>query len=199
MRATLVLTLGEFMKRPVVFRTVGACVLIGAIAIAAAGCSSSSQPSLATPPTGTNNPASPNASDGGNPAPQPSLTPVSLRKSAAYGNGVTAKILKISRAKVSARGPGEIAGPGIRVEVQITNGTAKAINLDGAAVTLSYGGQKTPATPNLTTDTPLMGPLAVGSTATATYNFSVPATGNPVYVQVSYTGDEPTAIFVGKV
>lgn len=180
--------------------------MTGAVALAVAGCSSSNQPSADTSPEIPPNPsASGSANTGGGsgnpsgPTDQPVNAPVALDKPAAFGNGVTAKVVKSQRVTLSAQGPGEVAGPGVRVELELTNGTGEAIDLNAVAANLFYGKDKTPASPALNSDTPFSGSLEAGKAAKAIYNFSLPKGADPVELQVSYTITQPVVVFVGKV
>lgn len=167
----------------------------GLAVITLAACSSSGgQPPVATPSDGASQSA--NATGGTGQATQ---APVALTKTGTFGNGVTVKVTSISRVKLAAEGPGEVAGPGIRVNLAITNSSGADVSLDAAAVNLFYGAAKTPASPAVSTDKSFSGTLANGSTATGTYSFSVPANANPILLQVSYTPTEPVVVFAGKV
>lgn len=60
--------------------------------------------------------------------------------------GVLIEVPSVTNVQVEATGPGDIAGPGIRVVVRVTNNSATdAVDLSGIAVTASYG--TVPATP----------------------------------------------------
>ena len=73
--------------------------------------------------------------------------PVSLRAVAAFGTGVTAQIMSIKAIEYHAVGPGQVSGPGLRLVIQINNGTPKPIGLDNAVVTIPAG-HRTPVTVN---------------------------------------------------
>lgn len=164
----------------------------GLAVITLAGCSSSGgQPPVATPSDG--------AGQSTNATGQATAAPVALTKTGTFGNGVTVKVTSIARVKLAAEGPGEVAGPGIRVNLAITNSSGADISLDTAAVNLFYGAAKTPASPAVSTDKSFSGTLANGSTATGVYSFAVPAGANPIVLQVSYTSNEPVVVFAGKV
>jgi hypothetical protein len=115
------------------------------------------------------------------------------------GNGVSVQVTKIESVKGEAQGPGEIAGPAVRVTVTVTNGTDKEVPMDLALVNLYYGKDKTPAStlsgPGLS---PLSAPIPAGEKDSGSYVFSVPeGQRDPLTVEFSYTTDAPTVIFSG--
>ncbi|WP_344801805.1 DUF4352 domain-containing protein [Microlunatus ginsengisoli] len=129
-----------------------------------------------------------------------SATTAPLDQKASLGNGVSVKVSKIESVKGEAQGPGEIAGPAVRVTVEVTNGTDKEVPMDLALVNVYYGKKKTPAStlsgPGLS---PLSAPIPAGKSASGTYVFSVPSDQrDPLTVEFSYTTDAPTVIFSGK-
>jgi hypothetical protein len=123
-----------------------------------------------------------------------------LDSEASLGNGVSVRVAKIESVKGVAQGPGEIAGPAVRVTVEVTNGTDKEVPMDLALVNVYYGKDKTPAStlsgPGLS---PLAKPIPAGKSASGSYVFSVPQDErDPLTVEFSYTTDAPTVIFSGK-
>ena len=66
---------------------------------------------------------------------------------AAVGNGIVAAIASVEPIDGTAVGPGNVAGPALRFTVRIDNGTGEAVSLDGVAVNLYYGADRTPASP----------------------------------------------------
>lgn len=123
-----------------------------------------------------------------------------LDAEASLANGVSVRVSKIESVKGVAQGPGEIAGPAVRVTVEVTNGTDKEVPMDLALVNMYYGKDKAPAS---TLSGPGLAPLAksipAGKSASGSYVFSVPANQrNPLTVEFSYTTDAPTVIFSGK-
>ena len=129
------------------------------------------------------------------------LPAVALDASAAVGNGVVATLPGIEGIQAQATGPGNIAGPALRVTVQITNGTNQSVGLDGVAVNLYLGADRAPASP---VDDPSMRPftgaLAAGQSATGVYVFTVPADArDAVTVEVGYQAGAPLLEFTGPV
>lgn len=127
--------------------------------------------------------------------------PVGLSERAGFGTGLVARVTGIDAVEGEAQGPGEIAGPALRVTVELRNTTNKAVPLDGAIANLSYGKQRTPGIP-------LSGPgvksfprtVAAGDTASGRYVYNVaPSEREDIEVTLSYSAEEPTVAFQGAV
>lgn len=123
-----------------------------------------------------------------------------LRQKGDLGNGVTVQVSDIQQVDGEAQGPGEVAGPALRVSVEVQNGTDNEISMELALANLYYGPDRTPASS-------LSGPgvrsfpaaIAAGKSASARYVFGVPKQRrNPLAVEFSYTVDAPTVIFEGN-
>jgi hypothetical protein len=139
--------------------------------------------------------------------------PVSLRAVAHFGTGVTARILSVRAIEYQAVAPGQVSGPGLRLVIQVHNGTAKPIGLDNAVVAIADA-RGTPGVAMLITPTgsgddaghpgpgnfsyPMRGLLAPGHQASGTYVFTIPAGHrDPVTVNFSYAGGGPVVLFRG--
>jgi hypothetical protein len=139
--------------------------------------------------------------------------PVSLRAVARFGTGVTAQIRSVKAMEYQAVAPGQVSGPGLRLVIQVHNGTAKPIGLDNAVVAIADA-RGTPGVPMLITPQgsgdgaghpgpgnfsyPLRGVLAAGHQASGTYVFTIPAGHrDPVTVNFSYAGGGPVVLFRG--
>ena len=133
--------------------------------------------------------------------PPPALPEVPLDGQAAVGNGIVATLPTIEAIQGSATGPGNIAGPALRITVRIQNGTADAVSLEGVAVNMYYGADKTPASPlDDPSRRPFGGMLAAGDSADGIYVFSVPADArDTVTVEVGYQAGAPLLLFTGPV
>ena len=139
--------------------------------------------------------------------------PVSLRAVADFGTGVTARIMSVKAIEYHAVAPGQVSGPGLRLVIQISNGTGKSIDLDNAVVTIADArgtpGVEMNITPAGSGDDaghpgpgnfsyPLRGLLAPGHKASGTYVFTIPAGHRtPVTVNFSYAGGGPVVLFKG--
>jgi hypothetical protein len=127
-----------------------------------------------------------------------SNSPVALTATADYGNGVQVTLGAIESITTEAQLPGEIAGPGVKVTVEIVNGSVAGIELGNVIVDLADGAG-TPAIPmSANPASPFTGSLAAGKTATGVYVFTVPSSyTNPATITVSYSAEAPVAVFVG--
>jgi hypothetical protein len=122
---------------------------------------------------------------------------VPLTETAQLG-GVATAITNVSAVITTATGPGEIAGPAVAVQVQITNNSATPFNMDSVFVTLNDSGG-TPGQPS-TSDpaSALTGELAPGAQAAGVYVFRVSTAGrNPITILVSNSDSAEVVSFVG--
>lgn len=125
--------------------------------------------------------------------------PRPLTSTAAPAHAVTAELARIESVRGQANVPGDIAGPALRITVEVKNASRTALPLSGTVVNLYYGRNNTPASP-------VSGPGArafptsagPGSTAKGVYVFRVP-TGDRSRIRVeldlSVVGD--VVIFQG--
>lgn len=149
-------------------------------------------------------------------APVLARPPVPLHSLANVGSGVTATISSIKAIHVQAVGPGEVAGPGVNIVVEVRNDSSRAIDLRHAVVTISDaegtpgvpmvfapqpGNQGDDDVPPVSSDSfsrPMTGSLAPRHTVNGTYVFTLPAgRRNPVTVNFSYAGNAPVVTFKG--
>lgn len=127
--------------------------------------------------------------------------PVPLGSTADFGTGVALRVTRVEPVRGVARGPGEIAGPAVRMTFTLVNHGSDDLPLDGVVVAVSYGGAHTPATA-------LTGPgvrefggtLGAGDAATGRYVFAIPeAARGRVRVVTSYGSGVPAVALVGAV
>jgi cytoskeletal protein RodZ len=155
-------------------------------------------------PSSVPSPSIPKATATGKPTVVPTKatqsTTAPLDSKASLDNGVSVRVSKIESVKGEAQGPGEIAGPAVRITVEVTNGTNKRVPMDMSLVNLYYGKARTPAsTLSGPGYDPLSKPIPAGESGSGKYVFSVPVKGrNPLTVEFSYTTDAPTVIFSGQ-
>lgn len=170
-------------------------------------------PTQVTPSSAAPNPApSPSPLPEWSPAPEESgtgddvlvpdfdvLDPVELDEEARFEDGVRARIATIERDEVRAKGPGESAGEGVLVTVEIENTTREDISLDavvvdiydddGVPAVVSYGDSRT---------TEFAGDVAPGRTARATYVARLAGATQSLTLIVSYEPGAPAVSFTGK-
>ena len=132
--------------------------------------------------------------------PPAALPEVPLDAPAAVGNGIVATIASIEAIEGTGVGPGNIAGPALRVTVRIENGTADAVSLDGVAVNMYSGSERTPASPlGDPSQVPFTGMVAPGATGEGVYVFRVPPdVRDLVTVEVGYQAGAPLLLFTGS-
>lgn len=128
------------------------------------------------------------------------VPPVAIDEVADAGTGMTFRLESLEAVEGEANGPGEIAGPAVRVTVVAANDSPSPVLLEGVVVDLTYGAQNTSASP-------LSGPgalrfsgeVAAGATATGVYVFDVPVDERgAVSVLVSYAAAVSPVVFQGE-
>lgn len=142
--------------------------------------------------------------NGAVPKPSASAPPVAFTQPAAYSDGVRLTIDKMSTGVETGQGPGVFAGREyVRLELTLTNGSDKAISLDGVVVTAFYGKTNQLASPVYAQGVgavDLGGTVEPGAVAHGVYAVAVPASqrGN-VTVVIDFDGGHSSATFTGKV
>jgi hypothetical protein len=113
--------------------------------------------------------------------------------------GVTASVKSVEAVKGVAHGPGEIAGPALRVTVSVKNGSDKSIRTELGLINVYYGKDRTPAgTLSGPGAEPFPGEIPAGGSGTGTAVFSVPSgSRGHIEVEFSYSTDAPVVIFSG--
>jgi hypothetical protein len=154
-------------------------------------------------PTQTTEPGPPApvvpAPTAGGDVPPPVLATVDLDARAEAGDGVTATVLSVDAIDGTGYGPGNVAGPALRIAVRLVNGTDAPLALDGVAVELTTGAEATPASPlDDPSRAPFSGTVPSGGTAEGVYVFSVPVDQRDrVAVSVGYRPGAPLMVFAG--
>lgn len=125
---------------------------------------------------------------------------VPIDKKAKIQPELAARVPKLEAVQGTARGPGEVAGPAVRVTIQLTSGAKKTLDLNNTVVNLSYGAEKTPAPALSGPGTkPLPSTLAPGKSQSAAYVFAVPPDQrDTVAITVDYSVKTPIVAFTGK-
>lgn len=115
--------------------------------------------------------------------------------------GVTASVVRVETVTGEARGPGEIAGPALRVTINLENGSDKVIRTELGLINVYYGKDRTPAGilsgPGASAF-PSQIPAGGSGAGTSVFNVPVDARGQ-VEVEFSYSTDAPVVIFSGSV
>ncbi len=170
------------------------------------GLPASPSPSTAAPgtPTGTGPSGSPSATASALPAPSQSGRPPSASAApdatATLADDVTVRLSGVESIQGTADLPGDIAGPALRVEVEVTNDSDALIPLSGTVVNAYYGATQTPAT-QLSGSGAVAFPasLAAGESVTARFVYTIP-TGerDDVAVEVDLSALGRPVVFRGS-
>ena len=132
--------------------------------------------------------------------PPPSRPAVALDEAAEVGDGVSASLVSLDAIQGTATGPGNIAGPALRITVRIENGTDGPVSLDGVVVDLASGPDLVPASPlGDPSAAPFAGTVAPGGHADGVYVFTIPEEDRgSVTVSVGYQAGAPLMVFTGS-
>ena len=156
-----------------------------ATASASPSAASTARPSVAAPSTVT---ASPSVAVATAP-------PARIGTAAPLVGKLLVTVGSVRAARISASGPGEIAGPGLVVPVTVRNATGKLFDLSGLVVNALYG-DGTPAVPSDAAPArPLPDSVAAGSTATGLYVFRA-GTGATTTLSVEVSSDNARRVLV---
>ncbi|MDP9429301.1 MAG: hypothetical protein M3Q47_10705 [Actinomycetota bacterium] len=187
----------------------------GATDAAAAGTPASSAPAAGFGPAAPESPAAsespagpPEAGPSEPPAtavvpvgadePPPSRAPVALDEPA-EDSGISARIVRVEAVEGAGTGPGNVAGPALRVTLRLDNGAAEPLDLGGVTVDLAWGAELSPASPvEDPSAVPLSGTLAPSDSAEGSYVFGVPDDErDDVTVSVAYRAGAPVLVLTG--
>ena len=124
--------------------------------------------------------------------------PVALDEPGSATDGVRVELATVEAIEAKASGPGEVAGPALRVDVRVRNTTAQPVDLAGAVVNLTDErgdpGSSMGAEPAVALPTS----VAAGADVTGVYVFTVAAARRqPVTVDVELSADLPVVVFRG--
>ena len=168
----------------------GATLLFAALALL--GCTSTPGPAphAPTPLTVTEAPPPPPGATGPPAIGINTLAPVPIGASAAFRDvGLVATVTKVEAVRLAAEQPGDIAGPGVGVTLQLRNDTNAPVDLGGIVVNAYYG-DRTPASPSSSAPSaPAAGLVQPGGTGSGVYAFQLPTEQVPsLMVEVNYSG-----------
>jgi hypothetical protein len=170
-----------------------------------AGASTSPSPSTASAaPTesgSTPAPTAPATEPAAGPEEFPAALPAVDLDEAVPVEDVTLSVVRIEEIDGQATGPGDVAGPALRITLRLVNDGDAEVSLAGAAVNAYHGAELTPA-PQLNDPSTsyFAGDLAPGEAAEAVYVFRVPPDQRDrVTVEVGYRPGAPLAVFTGAV
>ncbi|MGH8976791.1 MAG: hypothetical protein ACRDV7_01860 [Acidimicrobiia bacterium] len=101
------------------------------------------------------------------------LPPVAVGTPAELAGNFVVIVTSIEPTTFATEGPGQTAGPGVIVKIEVRNDANAPIDLAGIAVNAHYG-ENVPAPPSGPSDATLSGTVAPGARATGEYGFRVP-------------------------
>jgi hypothetical protein len=170
-----------------------------------AGCTQESQQSSPSPdtsqppPTISQTPSQPSGELAPqSPAPAPPTVPSRFGKPAAAGTDAVVTVLDTRTVQHQADGAGEVSGPAVDVDVELSNSSNQPLALNGVTVTMTFRTTGEPAVPLPSKSTPFSGVLRSGNSQTATYRFRYPPEqGRRVSVAVQYQPERPTVKAIG--
>ncbi|MDN4597108.1 hypothetical protein [Leifsonia virtsii] len=160
-------------------------------------------PNSPPPPSAAATPSPSSSSSSGSAAPKtdkrygaPVAAVVAKDDTATLAGGLKAK-LQVDDTKATAVRAGEVAGPAIKVRLELTNPGSSDVALSQLAVNAYYGSDSAvPATELTDGAQPLLGTLKAGETRTGVYVFSVPdgKSGSAV-ITVTDAAGTPITVF----
>ena len=131
-------------------------------------------------------------------SPHVSRKAVKLDKPSTDGAGAVVRITDAKAIAAKAQLPGEVAGPGVALTLEVENESQRTVDLSAVVVTLldsdSAPGVEMSAKPA----DPLSGTLRPGKTTTGVYVFTVDeARRSPISISVTLAGAAPVLVFKG--
>lgn len=131
----------------------------------------------------------------------PALPAVSLDTPVTVPDGLVVGLPRIEAIEGVGQGPGNVAGPALRVTVRIENTSGASVPLDGVTVNAYHGSGLTPASPlEDPSRQPFAGDLPGGEAAEGVYVFRVPSDArDAVTVELTHRADAPRVLFAGPV
>ena len=128
------------------------------------------------------------------------LDPIPLDETGDFGTGLSVQLVGIEAIEGEARTQGEVGGPALRVEVEMTNESDEPLSLERTQVEITYGEDRTPGI-ELTGSgtTSFAESVAPGESSTAVVVFLVPLDQRElVQVAVTETTGTPIIVFEGS-
>jgi hypothetical protein len=164
-----------------------------ALAVGLTGCTADAPPADPQGPSAiqvTPGPPPPPGTTGEPVAGVATLPPVPVGEPAPFGDvALVARVVRIDPVQLEANGPGEVAGPGVSVTVELANDGPEPIDLSGVAVNGYYGDGVPAAASSADPAAPATGGLPPGGTGSGVYAFLVPEDGTGSFVvEVNYSG-----------
>ena len=119
---------------------------------------------------------------------------VTTGDSSSFGGDVTVTVSPFTEVTITASGPGEVSGPGMKATVVVHNGGSAPVDLSSLSVNGYFGDDYTPASPIASETKGMTGALAAGQQATGEYVFSVPSDGQKAFRVTVGSGASPIVL-----
>lgn len=120
--------------------------------------------------------------------------------SPASAGGVTVTVSRVESVQGEAQGPGQVAGPAVRLTIVIRDATARALPLDAVTVDLRDAADVSAPPLSGPGRRPFTGSAPAGGSATGVYVFGLATNARAdVTVRLTYDGSAPTVVFRGAV
>lgn len=190
------------------------CGQVVMVLVAMAACSGAPTTSNLPVPSDTASPDTPSVSGSPLPsqttasAPAPSQSPTAVGQSTkpavkltqpAKAAGFTVRLTGLKAIKSKGRGPGEVSGPALRVDVRLTNGTSKAFDASAVVVTLLDSRNDPGAEMLGPPHAPMRAIVKPGDSVGGVWVFNVPTNRrDPVKILVTLPTDAPVLLFSGR-
>lgn len=133
-------------------------------------------------------------------AKSPEVVRVALSDDASLADSITVRVARVTSKVVQGVGPGESTGPAVVAVIEIDNDSSKAVNVDSAMVSLTFGKKADVGIPMTDGSRPFVGQLKPGTSVAGTYVFGVPKAAQKSFnLSVAYTAGVPVAQFKGGI
>ena len=152
-------------------------------------------------PSETPDPAQPTPGASEPSGTMPELTPVAPDEPSDNGEGLVARIVSMTAVQGEAVQAGEIAGPAVQFQLELTNDTGEAVDLGLISVNAYLGQDRTPAGGLVRPGgAPFEGTLDAGKSAPGVYVFTIPENQRgDVTLTIDYRAGQPAFVFRGAV
>jgi hypothetical protein len=138
--------------------------------------------------------------DTADPEARETLEPAPFGAEATPEPGVTVTVTSVEKVTGEANVPGEVGGPALRFDVELTNGTGKVLDMRTVVVNAYYGPDRTPTTPLLKPGAvPFEPELKPDGSARGVFVFGVPPKfQSEVELEFDLVVHAPVVVFTGS-
>jgi hypothetical protein len=133
----------------------------------------------------------------------PSVAPVEvgIDQPATPSETLVARVVSLERFEFTGSLPGDVAGPALRVTVEVTNTGTEPVDATGATVTTEFGSDRIPGSETSDAETaPLPAMIPPGESVTAVGSFAIPdGQDSSVRIVLDLLAGNPAVVFEGSV